>query len=106
MATYSDVSVNTASGAANNVNVTTTIYTVPALRRAVDIFITVKETLGASGGSINIVDGATIIPLEIIPSSGQVYININSMNAGQSLQIVPSASIHSYTFSAVEYTKV
>jgi len=104
MATYSEVAVNTATSSGIAIS-NTTIYTVPALRRAEKITVILFNFTGTA--TFDIAKGATVITIKTIETARPVeIININSMDAGDSLNITGGSISCSYHVTAVEYTKV
>lgn len=93
MATYTDLVVNVASGNAT-IAVTTTIYTVPAGRRAEVTFMA-----QSSGTYTYNIQGVTE-SLSAVPTKFETL----RLDAGDSIQIVKAAGTADYAFTAFEYT--
>ena len=104
MATYSEVSVNTATSSGTTIG-PTAIYTVPALRRAEKITVILFNA--ANAATFNITKGGVGIDIKIVETARPVeIININSMDAGDSLSVTGGGILCTYHVTAVEYTKV
>ena len=93
MATYTDLVVNVASGNAT-ISVTTTIYTVPAGRRAEVTFI--AQSTGTYDYNIQGVTES----LSATPTKFETL----RLDAGDSIQLVRAAGNANYAFTAFEYT--
>ncbi len=93
MATYSDLVVNVASGNAT-ISITTTIYTVPAGRRAEVTFM--AQSTGTYTYNIQGVTES----LSAVPTKFETL----RLDAGDSIQLVASAGNADYAFTAFEYT--
>ncbi len=93
MATYTDLVVNVASGNATIIG-TTTIYTVPAGRRAEVTFL--AQTTGTFTYNIQGVTASL--------TTGVTKFETLRLDAGDSIQLVAAAGNASYAFTAFEYT--
>ena len=93
MATYTDLVVNVASGNAT-ISITTTIYTVPAGRRAEVTFM--AQSAGTYTYNIQGVTASL--------TTGVAKFETLRLDAGDSIQLVKAAGNANYAFTAFEYT--
>ena len=94
MATYTDLVVNVASGN-TTISITTTIYTVPAGRRA-EVTFMAQSPLGTYDYNIQ---GVT----ETLSAAPTKFETLR-LDAGDSIQLVKAAGNANYAFTAFEYT--